>query len=189
MINQSETLKTPIPEKFTVQQGAGGLWITYRWFSPSHIFLAFFCLIWFGFLAFWYKQAIEQNASWSMLAFPLIHLAAGVVIAYTTLAGFLNSTTVTVGQGKLAIHHSPLPWPGNKEVQTTEIVQIYCEERLIRSRNGTRVEYRLSAISHDDRKIKLLGRLNESDQARFLERKIEEYLGIENKHVEGELSY
>lgn len=95
--------RTPRPESFTVEQGAMGLQITYRWFSAQYIFLAFFSLIWDSFLVFWYTMALTTNAPWIMLVFPLIHLGIGIVITYTALTGFINRTTVTVGQGKLTI--------------------------------------------------------------------------------------
>jgi hypothetical protein len=185
MENQTP-LRTPRPESFTVEQGAMGLQITYRWFSAQYIFLAFFSLIWDAFLVFWYTMAFTSNAPWIMFVFPLIHLAIGVGITYTAVAGFLNRTTVTVGQGKLTIQHAPLYWPGNRTVASNDVTQLFTEERVARSRNGTRVRYQLSMITRDDKKVRLISNLDEPDKARFLERKIEEYLGIENRTVEGE---
>jgi hypothetical protein len=61
------------------------------------------------------------------------------------------------------------------------------EQRVTPSDNGTRVTYQLSAISTQNKKIKLLGGLNSPDEVRFLEQKIEEQLGIKDRPVEGEM--
>lgn len=188
MNNDSSRIKTPTPETFTLNQGADGLTISYRWFSPSYIFLAFFCLFWDGFLVFWYSIAFAQDAPWLMFVFPLLHLGVGVGLTYTALAGFYNSTSVTAGQGKLTIQHGPLPWPGSRTLPASEIVQLYSEQRMVQSRNGAHPRYQLSAITRENRKIRLIANLDEPDKVRFLERKIEEYLGIENRPVEGEMS-
>jgi hypothetical protein len=188
MSTDSSPIKAPTPETFTLEQGAGGLSISYRWFAPSYIFLAFFCLFWDGFLVFWYTIAFTQDAPWVMFVFPILHLGVGVGLTYTALAGFYNKTSVMVGQGKLSIQHSPLPWPGNRTFPATDIIQLYSEQRMVHSRNGTNARYQLSAITRDNRKIRLIANLNEPDKVRFLERKIEEYLGIQNRPVEGEMA-
>ena len=188
MNTNNNQIKAPTPETFTLNHDANGLSISYRWFSPSYIFLAFFCLFWDGFLVFWYSVAFAQDAPWLMFVFPLLHLGVGVGLTYTALAGFYNSTSVRAGQGKLTIQHGPLPWPGNKTVPSTDIIQLYAEQRMVHSRNGTHPRYQLSAITRDNRKLRLIANMDEPDTVRFLERKIEEYLGIENRPVEGEMS-
>ena len=171
-----------------MEQTPGGLTFTYRWFSWSYIFLAVFALFWDGFLVFWYSFAFSHNAPWMMFVFPLLHVSVGVGLTYTALAGFYNKTIITVGLGKLSIHHTPFPWPGNRMVPAADLVQLYSEERLSRSNTGTRVTYQLSAISTQDKKIKLLRGLNSPDEARYLEKAIEEQLGIKDRPVEGEMT-
>jgi len=188
MNSDSGQIKTPTPEAFTLNQDANGLTISYRWFSPSYIFLAFFCLFWDGFLVFWYSVAFAQDAPWLMFVFPLLHLGVGVGLTYTALAGFYNSTSVTAGQGKLTIQHGPLPWPGSRTLPATDILQLYSEQRMVQTRNGSHPRYQLSAITRENRKIRLIANLDEPDKVRFLERRIEEYLGIQNRPVEGEMS-
>ena len=89
--------------------------------------------------------------------------------------------------GRLSIEHKPLPWPGNRILQASEMIQLYSEERVSRSNNGTRTTYQLNAISRENRKIKLLSGLNSPDEVRFFEHKIEEQLGIKDRPVEGEM--
>jgi hypothetical protein len=187
MTTEQPPLNAPIPDRIATQLTPEGLVLTYTWFSWRYIALAVFALCWDGFLAFWYSMAFSQNGPWIMFVFPLIHVGVGVGITYSALAGFYNRTIITVGMGRLSIRHTPLPWPGNRTVQVSELVQLYSEERITRSRNGTQVTYQLSAISNENKKIKLLSRLNSPDEVRFFERQIEEHLGIRDRPVEGEM--
>ncbi|HTY35754.1 MAG TPA: hypothetical protein VMH23_01520 [Bacteroidota bacterium] len=180
-------LSAPIPERISVDHRPEGLVLSFRWFSETYMAMAAFAFIWDGFLVFWYSFAFTQNAPWIMFVFPLLHVSVGIGITYIALAGFYNKTTITVGLGNLSIRHSPLPWPGNRIVPASELVQLYSESRVIYSNNGARTTYQLSAISNQNRKIKLLSGLNSQDEVRFFEHKIEEQLGIQDRPVEGEI--
>lgn len=188
MTTDQQPIPAPIPEHITMQQGPGGLTFTFDWFSPVFIGLAIFCFFWDGFLVFWYGIAFTQGAPWIMFVFPILHIAAGAGLTYYALAGFYNKTVITVGMGKLSIEHKPLPWPGNRILQASEMIQLYSEKRVTTSDNGTRTSYRLNAISRGNKKIKLLSGLNSPDVVRFFEHKIEEQLGIKDRPVEGEMA-
>lgn len=188
MTTDQQPLKAPIPERIVVDHSPDGLVLSFNWFAWTYVALALFALFWDGFLVFWYSIALSQDAPWIMFVFPLLHVSVGVGLTYTALAGFYNKTTITVGMGKLTLHHSPFPWPGNRTVQASDLVQLYSEERVSRSKSGTRITYQLSAISNQNKKIKLLSGLNSPDEARFFERQIEEQLGIQDRPVEGEMS-
>jgi hypothetical protein len=187
MLNDQTIIKAPIPEHISMEQTAGGLLFSYRWFSLGYIFIALFAIAWDGFLVFWYSVATSQNAPLMMLLFPIIHVLVGIGITYYALAGFYNKTLVLVGQGKLTIQHVPLPWPGNRVLQAADISQLYSQERIIRTRNGTQIKYQLNAITRENKKISLMSNLTAPDQVRFLEHKLEEYLGITDVPVEGEM--
>jgi hypothetical protein len=183
-----ESSNGPIPDHISMDYGTDGLLLTYRWFSASFVAVAVFCLMWDGFLVFWYTTALTQHAPSMMLVFPVIHVSVGVALTYYALAGFWNKTVITIGTGRLSIRHMPLPWPGNKTLDAADLTQLYSEQQIIRGKNGSRIVYRLNAISRDNRKIRLLSGLNSPDQVRYLERKIEEQLGIRDTPVEGELA-
>jgi hypothetical protein len=187
MSNDQTMITTPIPEHITMEQTAGGLLFSYRWFTWGFIFLALFAVFWDGFLVFWYSIAASQDAPLVMLLFPILHVLVGIGITYYALAGFYNKTHVLVGEGKVTIRHLPLPWPGSKTLQASDLTQLYSQERVIRTRNGTQLKYQLNAIDRNNKKITLLGNLTAPDQVRFLEHKIEEYLGIRDLPVEGEM--
>jgi hypothetical protein len=187
MADDQQPLKAPTPERVIVEHTPQGLVLSYNWFAWTYIALAVFSLFWDGFLVFWYSMAFAQDAPWIMFVFPLLHVSVGIGLTYTALAGFYNRTIITVGMGQLSIRHTPFPWPGNRTVQASELTQLYSEERVTQSNNGRRVSYQLSAISNQNRKIKLLSGLTTPDEVRFFEHQIEEQLGIQDRPVEGEL--
>jgi hypothetical protein len=178
----------PLPTRFQVVDTSLGLSVTWRWIGLQHLFMVFFCVAWDGVLLVWYGAAISQQQV-QMMLFGSLHAFVGVGITYATLAGLLNRTRVEVRAGVLSIRHSPLPWPGNRELHAREIDQLYCVERIRHSRNSTRVTYELNAIRRrDGRTVKLIGGLDDPQQALFLEQQIEEKLRIEDRPVGGELA-
>ena len=176
-----------MPSSVTVNDQGTGLTLSYRWYSPKFIFLIFFCVVWDGFLFFWYSQALSTNAPLMMILFPLLHVGVGAGLTYYTLAGFLNRTIVQVSREGLTIYHTPLPWFGNKRIPVTELAQLYREEVISRGNRGTQTTYQLSAVSKESKKIKLLGGIETADVALFLEQEIEKWLGIKDVKVTGEM--
>lgn len=92
-----------------------------RWRSADLARLAFmvpFCLFWDGFLVVWYSVILSHfgepsGPSLAFVLFPLMHVAIGLGITYSTLASLLNSTTVRVEGDVASVVHGPLPWRGN----------------------------------------------------------------------------
>lgn len=178
--------EVPQPSGVTVEDRGSELQIVHRWFSPLFLFLAVFCVIWFGFLLFWYGMVFTVGAPLLFALFPLLHLGVGVGLAYYTLCGFVNRTTVLVGSGDLSIAHGPLPWPGNRTIDAKDVRQLYCSERVHRGKNGSHTSYELNALTSDGRKLKLLSGLSEHDHALYFEQQLERHLGIRDQRVKGE---
>jgi hypothetical protein len=176
----------PKSNRFRVEEFGGVLRIHYRWFTPVYIFLAFFCVAWDGFLIFWYSIALGTRAPWIMAVFPIVHVAVGLGLTYATLAGFLNSTTVEVGQGSISIRHFPLPWKGNRTLASDQVVQLHCEQKRSQSKNGVSITYDLFATMAGGEKLKLLGGFTDPAEPKQLEIQIERHLRIPNRSVVGE---
>ncbi|OGG55453.1 MAG: hypothetical protein A3F84_14975 [Candidatus Handelsmanbacteria bacterium RIFCSPLOWO2_12_FULL_64_10] len=168
-----------------MQRSGAGLVITWRWFSLKYIFLTVFVLFWDGFLIFWYSMALRSD-DWLPILFPIIHVAVGVGLTYSVLAGYLNKTRIQVTPRSLEIEHGPLPWPG-KRLEASYVKQLYCKERIQHSRNSTSYSYELRAVTHDGGDRKLLKGLEEAEQALYLEQEIEKFLRIEDRPIRGEL--
>jgi hypothetical protein len=176
-----------MPRGYKLENAGADLVITRRWLSWKYLALLGFCVFWDGFLIVWYFIAFTKGGPLVMKLFPVIHVGVGVFLTYTTLAGFLNSTKITVNTAEIGVSHYPLPWPGNRVVQRTEIEQLFCEEKLNRSRNGASYAYNLSAVLAGGRRLKLVAGLDTPENALFLEQKIEGFLGIADRPVAGEM--
>jgi hypothetical protein len=181
--------KAPLPSKFKVEDDGGATRITWRWFNPlQHIFMLFFCIAWDGFLVMWYGIAFAAGGPLIMKIFPLVHVAVGVGLTYSTITGFLNRTTVEVSRTRLTIRHGPLPWVGNRDVPGRQFTQLYGEETAKTNKGSTTYTYDLIALDREGRKIKLLSGLTEKDQVLYLEQTLERRLGIEDEPVAGEVA-
>ena len=180
-----ERMKAP---KSLAQETAGGqLTFRHRWFSPKFLFMVFFCVFWDGFLVVWYTVAFAGDAPLLFKLFPLIHVTVGVALTYYTIAGFVNTTTVTLDRGHLSVRHGPLPWPGKLDVDTGRFRQLYCEEKVSRGRNGVSYTYDLKAVMSDGERRKIVTGLDSPDVPLYLEQQLEEWLKIRDEPVRGEL--
>jgi hypothetical protein len=153
------------------------------WFQASLFFMVIFCIAWDSFLLFWYSMAFRHGAPWIMVVFPLGHLAVGVGLTYATLCGFVNRTRIAVLAGQLVIRHGPLPWKGNRVLETKDLEQLFCQENV--SSKGVR-SYGLAARMKSGEKVVLLKSLPEADQALYIEQLLEDRLGIVDEPVAGE---
>jgi hypothetical protein len=141
------------------------LLIVKRWFTPSVFFLVFFCLFWDGFLVFWYAMAIK-NGIWLMMLFPILHLAAGVTITYSTLATLFNSTKILLDGASLRIAIGPLPWRGNR------VLDVGLIERLEQESVSRKTEaVHLNAVLKSGASVRLVAKMS-PEEARFVEQQI-----------------
>lgn len=180
------------PPQMVVDHQGRRLLIRWRWFTPTYLMLALFCVAWDSFLIFWYSIAFRShNTPWLMVVFPVVHVAAGVGLTYSTLCGFINRTTLEITPDGLTIRHGPLPWAGNRQLAATQIRQPFCDVSMSRNavnanRNTASPTYQVSAVLNDGSKVTLVGGLRELADARYLERLIELAMNIAPQPVAGE---
>ncbi|MGB0523543.1 MAG: hypothetical protein ACPGJS_11320, partial [Flammeovirgaceae bacterium] len=174
-------------EKYQITEEGGELIISYRWMACQAYFLVFFCLFWNGFLVFWYTMA-GASGNVLMMVFPIIHVAVGVGLTYYTICLFVNRTYIRVSKEEIGISFAPLPWKGAKTVSVKDIVQFYVKEKVSSGKNGTNYSYELWMRDKKgmDKKFASGPSINSVDDAKFLEKKIEQFLGIQDYQVDGE---
>ncbi len=178
----------PMPRGLRVEGTVTGFRIVRRWFSPVFVFLAFFAAFWCGILLIGYGVMFATGAPVFVLLFPVLHVAVGLGLAYYTLCGFLNSTTVETDGSRLSIHHRPMPWPGNLDFGAGDLAQVYVKEKVSRRSDGTSSStYDVLAVTRGGKGLKLLSGLTDLDQGLFVEQEIERRLGIEDRPVAGEV--
>lgn len=181
-------LEAPLPDHIQLSHEGTDLVLDFRWFRPYHLFMLVFTVFWCGFLVFWYSTALRSPSAPSMMLwFPLIHVAVGIGMAYGTVAGFVNHTRITVGNGAVAVRIGPVPWRGGKRLEAREIKQVFCEEVRTNTRSGQNFSYHVNVITPENQKLRLVSGLAGSDLAIFIEQEIEKALGITDRKVPGEL--
>jgi predicted Zn finger-like uncharacterized protein len=180
-------LDVPRPSRVEVQNTGAELIFRWRWMTATIGVAAVFALMWNGFLAVWFTIAILSRI-WIMALFGTLHLLIGLYLAYYVISGIINSTTVKLGMGELAIEHGPMPARGNMRIPTASILQLYTKEVQSRSRNSVNTYYELHAATNDGKSVKLIGTLDTSEQALYMEQEIERYLRIEDQPVRGEVA-
>ncbi len=177
----------PQPGQVRVEKEGMVLKLIQSWFSLKFIPLLFFCIAWDSFLVFWYSMTITQEAPWIMSVFPIAHVAVGVGLTYYTLAGFLNKSIISVSYSEITVRHQPLPWPGKIRLRASEVEQFYCQEEYNRGKNGSYYTYQLSVLMKNGKKIKMLSNLDSPETVLYIERRIEEWLNIQDRPVSGEM--
>lgn len=192
----------PVPARFTVEDGGHELTIRQRWFQWALLFLLFFAIAWDSFLVGWYwmltsgpfggNDGMPGPFKLIFFIFPIAHVAVGVGLTYFVLAGLLNTTVIRVADGMLSVRHGPIPWRGNLDLPTDGIEQIFCQNKLHKSRNDdghttTSMQYEVHAVVSGEKK-KLLGGLHEADHALFVEQRLERFLNLEDRPVPGEMT-
>jgi hypothetical protein len=162
----------PIPAGVEIREAPDGLFFEHRWFTAKTVLLLVVAIFWNGFLLSWYGIAVSQGDLF-MVLFPLLHVALGIGIAYSAIAGLFNRTTVTVSRGQLTVRHGPLPWVGNRTLDVATLRQLHCEQHVHRRKNSTTTTFSVEATFQDGTSVRLLSNLENLGIARVFEKKIE----------------
>lgn len=187
----------PTPSAVRIEKDGESARLVQRWFSAKYLAMLIFVVPWDAFLCFWYSMAFGANSSidgaqgglpWIFFIFPIGHLAIGVGMTYSVLAGFFNRTTIELTREELSVWFDPLPWLGEKTIKTADIQQFYCKEKVSHGKRGsTRYQYELHVVTKDNRQVKLLGSIDSPDIALFFEQQLETWMKISDHPVVGEL--
>ena len=174
-----------LPERFEIDEHSGAFRIHWKWPKLMAVPLVFFSLAWDSFLVFWYYGAAQRDdASLAEWLFPLGHVAVGLVLPYVAVAFWVNRTSVEVSGAEITVTHRPLPFPGNRRLQVMDLRQLFCVERARQKGSPT---YAVMARLASGREVTLISGLSSDREARFIEEKIEQRIGLGNQPVTGEL--
>ena len=170
-------------------------WLGWQGYALTLAF--FFFLIPFKFINF-SSDSLLENFAWLFL------LGAETVLGYCTAAYLLNQTHIVAGGGWVSLRQGPVPWLGNIEIETSNLQQLYVEERGVGQYGGPPYVYDIQARLHErhnvgfvrgllrsldeaitygpvtEFKVKFVRGLKTRGQAQFIEQKFEEFLGIED---------
>lgn len=189
-VTRQQQFDVPQPERVKVKNEGGVLTIRLSWFTYKILFLTLFALFWNGIMFSMMGGALfsllTEGPSGMSLIFFLPHFWVGLALIYYVLTGYINETRVTVDNGRLTVRHGPLPFWGNKEIATNDILQLYTKHNFSMWRRSWSGHYELHAVTGKNRHEKLLSGWENSDYPVFVEQEVEHFLGIEDYPVRGE---
>ena len=167
--------KMSIPEGLDVLRSGEAVVVRRSWRTLAVIPLFFFLIFWFGFLGFWYWTAFtSRNAPLIMFLFPLLHLGAGLCLAYFAISSLVNTTDVIISTGRVQCVTGPLPWMGNRDVAASDIRALSVRER--RGNRGA-VSYALMYVDTANKERQLITSPRR-EQADFIAASIREIIGL-----------
>jgi hypothetical protein len=183
----AERIDVGLPASLDIVHHGSHVEIVLKWFSWKIVALTGFAIVWDAFLLNWYVRVAPHDDPIATY-FPLIHVAVGLGISYYVIAGWFNRTLILVGNGRVIVRHTPLPWLGTMEIDAFTLKQIYTQERVRHTRRGPSYStYEVRAVTQNGRNIKLIGGLGTSEEALSIEQEIEKRLGIKNVPVAGQM--
>ncbi len=136
------------------------------------------------------KVGYEEDDDYENNRFgKLLYIGGGLFLIYITLAGFLNTTVITVRQGYLTVVHVPLPWFQPPPLHTADIAQFFVRRQVVYAKGSMREIhsfYDVWAQLRQGREVQLIRYLGTPEQALFIEQELETFLGITDRPVPGE---
>ena len=141
----------------------------------------------FPFLFFWFGNF---NVIFLVIFLSITVIAEFGVIA-VGLGRLLNRTHIYVDSEFLTVERRPLNVLLNNQrvFDPLDVEQLYVLRKKIKTRkskNGKVTHFHSHSVAvttHDGQRHELIPNLHSADLARYLERRIEQYLGIENRRV------
>ena len=163
-----------IPKEVKVFNDQQNFLIAYRWFTYRAPVRTVFVIIWDYF--FVYKLHYSETP----LIFLLPYIFIGIWITYANIATYINKTYVKINQSSLSIRHAPIPWLGNKTLNTRDIEKVYSEMTLIGGKSP-QLLYSVCIVLKNKDNIKLISRMVHDAAAVFITQEIKRYLGLDPK--------
>ncbi len=110
---------------------ASGLVVAKHWFSKNTVRFSI-CAVIASFMLVYPPEGLlgDEITYRTLLFIGLAVFAAGT--SYYSLAGWLNKTVVFVTGGRLRVRHGPIPWWGNKDISTREVVRFFSRKKTVK---------------------------------------------------------
>ena len=187
-----ELVELVLPKKFTLDFFDQYMHITLSWFGKKTILATLFAVVQIGFCLIILNNVsggfLRINSSLMDNSLLWVFGISGLGFLYYALATWINKTHIYVSKNAIEIKQKPLPWFGNKRLVTKNIKQLYSKKQISSSTSSSRsaISYHLRVVSIGEDDMRLL-KVENAEQALFLEQEIEKYLGIKDLRVRGEI--
>ena len=177
-----------IPTGIDLVEFDDGMEIRFNWRRAGNSFNLMFGLFWNIFLAV-ITTVMVAVGNWPVLLLLIPFYLVGIYMIYLSVGYLVNTTTIFVDRHFIAVEHRPINFLVQRDKYYTpeETDQLFVKEESPGTKNGQQVlTYALFIRLKDGKEVRLIQNLHSADSARYLERQIEQYLGIENRRIAGE---
>ena len=138
----------------TTRDDESGLEATLYPDRASSLGLLLFAGFWDAFLVFWYCIAFSTNSPWIMKVFPIIHVAVGIGITYSAIAGLVNRTVFRINKEQVSVRTTPLAFRQSAISEPLTNVEAFeSRERDRATKTGSVKVYDTVALTGDKRAI------------------------------------
>lgn len=103
-------------------------------------------------------------------------------MTYGLLAKVVNRTTIRVDPMRVQVRHGPLPWKRTPVVPAKPIDQLY----LVRVEGERKSGFSLVARCHNRTSVELAAGIPSDEMGRYMEQRLESWMGIEDVPVQRE---
>ena len=184
-------IRDQAPAGIVVDDFGPELVLVRRWFVPFPWHAVSFAVFWNLFVVFWYTLVLLSTAAeaprvpmWVLRVFCIPHAIVGLCLLYVAVCRLVNQTRIVVTRERLTVRHGPLPLCCSRMFAAGGIQQVFCVERKATSRRDFPPKtFELLVWNRDDSCDILLSGMEDLPQAQFLERRIEQYLGLSKERV------
>ncbi|MCB9677720.1 MAG: hypothetical protein H6737_21620 [Alphaproteobacteria bacterium] len=160
-----------------LDQSGSNMVLVKPWMSEISWGIVLFAVIWNSFIV----MGLTSGQP-GILCTP--HAWIGLVLAYWSAAMFIDETTITWEGRTLKVEHGPIPWWGGVELDGSDIDQLCVKVSSVKINKQPR--WNVVAIARDGKERTVVRLVSTEDEARWLERRIEEQLDIVDRRVPGE---
>ncbi len=174
-----------IPRNIRLNEKPDSLVIEYSWFKLKYLLILMAAPL----CSYIIIESEYINGSFRHISLPVVVvlLICGIILYYS-LTRLLNTTLITVNRGRIKIEHKPLPISRGAIVNREELTQLYVTRQMRTKRyDFYSATYQINAILANKEVITVIQGLSDARQGQFIEQKIEQFLGIKDIAVDGEL--
>jgi hypothetical protein len=111
-----------------------------------------------------------------MKLFPVLHVSVGVFLTWYTIALLFNTTTIDVNYDRVRVRHHPIWWPGNRHLDAAQIKSVFVKESSVKKNEQS--VWNVMIDTTDDRRVALLARVDDQDQALYIAQEIKKFLAL-----------
>lgn len=174
-----------VPRNIHLNEKEDSLVIEYSWFKLKYLALLFVVPL----CSYVIVESGQIQGSLDNITFPVaIVLLLNIFVVYYCLTRLLNTTLISVNRERIKIRHQPLPLMKSHTILRKDLKQLYVTRKMRTKRhNFYSSTYQINAILANDHVVTVLSGFSKSTQGRFIEHKIEQFLGIADIAVDGEI--